>query len=192
MPFWRTLLSKGAADAHFLFCKTMSKRKRGLDVRSVSEQLAESMGYELVDAAFEKEGPGMYLRFYIDKAEGITLDDCEAFHRKVQPLVEDADYDFLEVCSPGIDRPIKTAKDAQKALGQQVEIKLYKPLNGRKELSGTLVSFDSEHYALDLGQERVEVPIKAIAVAKRTINVEEVLEAQEENTEDNAHEQPEA
>ena len=153
-------------------------------MRAVGEELAQSMGYELVETAFEKEGPGMYLRFYLDKPDGITLDDCEAFHRKVQPLVEDANYDFLEVCSPGIDRPIKTLKAAQKAIGELLEVRLYKPLEGRKELTGTLISASEEGYVLEVGDKQVEIPTKAIALAKRTLNVDEVLEAQEDDMEE--------
>ena len=72
-------------------------------VAPLCEKLAAEMGYELVDAELVKEGPGRYLRIYLDKAGGITLDDCERFHRAVQPRVEQVDYDFLEVCSPGLD-----------------------------------------------------------------------------------------
>lgn len=189
---WHAFFPVSAAEAHFLCCKMTSKRKRGVDVRAVSQQLADAMGYELVDAAFEKEGPGMYLRFYLDKQGGITLDDCEAFHRKVMPLVEEANYDFLEVCSPGIDRPLKSLKDALKALGQPVEIKLYKPQDGSKEFAGTLVGADSQGYVVDVNGHEVTIPLKAVALAKRAIDVEQVLGAQQDDAEDEAHEQPEA
>ncbi len=65
-------------------------------ITALCEKTAEKLGYELCDAALEKEPTGRYLRIYIDKDGGVTLDDCEAFHRAVQPLLEDFDYDFQE------------------------------------------------------------------------------------------------
>ena len=77
-------------------------------IRPLCERLAAERGVELYDVALEKEPTGLYLRIYIDKEGGIGLDDCEGYHRAIQPKVEQYDYDFLEVCSPGIDRPVKT------------------------------------------------------------------------------------
>ena len=65
------------------------------------QALAERMGLELVDVSLDKEGAGKYLRIYIDKPQGISLDDCEAYHRAIQPQLESYDYDLLEVSSPG-------------------------------------------------------------------------------------------
>ncbi len=157
---------------------------RGTDIRAVGQALAQSMGYQLEDAAFEKEGPGVYLRFYLDKEGGITLDDCAAFHRKVRPLLENVPYDYLEVCSLGIDRPIKTVKQAQGALHQLVEVKLYAPLDGQKQLTGTLREASSQGYVVRVGDKDITVPLKAVAMMRRTIDVDEILEAHEEDTEE--------
>ncbi len=81
------------------------------------EIIAADMGYELVDIAIEKEPTGKYLRFYIDRPEGISLDDCEAYHKAVRQLADALDYDFMEVSSPGIDRPLKKDRDFERALG---------------------------------------------------------------------------
>ena len=83
--------------------------------------IAERMGYELVDVALEKEPTGKYLRFYIDKEAGVTLDDCEAFHKAVRQLADAVDYDFMEVSSPGIDRPLKKDRDFERSLGSEIE-----------------------------------------------------------------------
>ena len=99
-------------------------RDKKTNFRQIGRDLAEQMGYELVEAGIEKEGAGQYLRFYLDSEKGISLDDCEAFHKRIQPLVEDVDYDFLEVSSPGIDRPIRTTAYAAKAVGFPGEDKL--------------------------------------------------------------------
>lgn len=74
------------------------------------QALAERMELELVDVSLDKEGAGRYLRIYIDKPEGVSLDDCEAYHRAIQPQLESYDYDFLEVSSPG-GRPPAQARE---------------------------------------------------------------------------------
>ncbi len=118
------------------------KQSQGDRLWAVCERLAGQMGYELFDAGFEKEPGGLYLRAYIDKDGGITLDDCEKYHRALQPLVEDMDYDFMEVSSPGIDRPLKREKDILRNIGNRVEVRLYKALEGRKSFEGSLVGMD--------------------------------------------------
>ena len=75
-------------------------------VTPLCQKLADKMNYELVDAELVKEGPGRYLRIYIDRPGGISLDELEKFHREIQPQLDRVDYDFLEVCSPGLDRPL--------------------------------------------------------------------------------------
>jgi ribosome maturation factor RimP len=132
-------------------------------IAALCEKTAGQMGYELCDAAIEKEPTGRYLRIYIDKEGGITLDDCEAFHRAVQPKLEDFDYDFLEVCSPGIDGPLKTKRDVEKSLGLLVEAKLYKALDGQKAVQGLLKGMDDEKVTLAVGETTVELPRKAVS-----------------------------
>ena len=142
-------------------------------VAPLCEKLAAEMVYELVDAELVKEGPGRYLRIYLDKAGGITLDDCERFHRAVQPRVEQVDYDFLEVCSPGLDRPLKTDRDFARALNTPVEVKLYKPMDGRKTYQGTLAGFDRETLRLLTDEGEVCVGRKAAAQIKPVIIFED-------------------
>ena len=150
----------------------MNKKKGIADIEFLALKQAADMGYELVEAAIEKEGAGNYLRFYIDKEGGITLDDCEKFHMEIQSKVEQFEYDFLEVCSPGLDRPIKTQRDAQKAAGKQVEIKLYKPRDGKKVLSGIFTLLDEEGYHLMQGSQEVVIPSKEVALARPTLDFE--------------------
>ena len=88
-------------------------------VTPLCQRLADKMNYELVDAELVKEGPGRCLRIYIDRPGGISLDELEAYHREIQPQLERVDYDFLEVCSPGLDRPLKKERDFERALGQK-------------------------------------------------------------------------
>ena len=134
------------------------------------------MGYELCDAAMEKEPAGRYLRIYIDVEGGVTLDDCEKYHRAVQPKLEDVDYDFLEVCSPGIDRPLKTERDIEKNLGNQVEARLYKPVEGQKIWRGALLRMDKETVALQIGEEQKEFPRKAVSQVRLSPDLSELDE----------------
>ena len=78
-----------------------------VSVERTAIRLAEELGYEWIDLELVKEPAGRFLRFYIDKEGGISLDDVEAFHRRIQPHAENIDYDYMEASSPGIDRPLK-------------------------------------------------------------------------------------
>ena len=129
----------------------------------ICERTAQKLGYELCDAGIEKEPTGRYLRVYIDKDGGVSLDDCEKYHRAVQPLLEEFDYDFLEVCSPGIDRPLKTERDVQKSLGLLVEARLYKPVDGKKSAQGLLKEMNGEQVVLLCGEETLAFPRKSVA-----------------------------
>ncbi len=144
------------------------------DINAIGEREAARMGFELLEAAFEKEPTGLYLRFYLDKEAGVSLDDCEAFHRAVQPLMEKYDYDFMEVCSPGIDRPIRTERDAARCMGQQVEVRLYKPKDGKKVYTGILTDFDNGDITLKVNDEEIVFIKKEIAIAKCVIDMDEV------------------
>jgi len=162
----------------------MTKAKGKLNITLLCTQLAQELGYELVGAGFEKESTGQYLRIYLDNDEGITLNDCERFHRRVQDLLEEAEYDFLEVSSPGIDRHIKTPGYARKAIGSSVEIKLYQPLDGQKQFTGVFAGLDDDGYHLTIGENQMTFPIKSVALARRTIDVEQVLAQQAEQLEE--------
>ena len=130
------------------------------------EKLAVSQNLEFCSAALEKEPAGYYLRIYLDKEGGLTLDDCERYHRAVQPMLEKYEYDFLEVCSPGIDRPVKTKRDVEKALGSPVEARLYKPLEGRKCFQGILNRMDEETVALSTPEGEISLPRGSVALVK--------------------------
>lgn len=134
-------------------------------------KIAADMGYELVDAAVEKEPTGKYLRFYIDRPEGITLDDCEAYHKAVRQLADTVDYDFMEVSSPGIDRPLKKDRDFERALGTEVEIKLFKAVDGVKVITGTLAGLEDGDIVLDTPEGEKRVARKAAALVKPIVDM---------------------
>ncbi len=113
----------------------------------------EQNGFELVDVEYVKEGGNWYLRAYIDKPGGITIGDCETVSRYLsdrldeKDLIEDA-Y-VLEVSSPGLDRPLKKDKDFTRALGSEIEIRLYRSLDGKKEYTGILREYDGSSIVLE-------------------------------------------
>lgn len=163
----------------------MAKKTRPTEVaEAISQKLADSMGFEHLETSFDKESAGVYLRIHLDKPGGINLNDCEAFHRAVQPLLEAIDYDFLEVCSAGIDRPIKNERDAQKALGSQVEIKLFKPQNGSKEFAGVFKGLEDSAYVLETPAGELRFPKKDVALARRLVDLSVLEEDGTEHKED--------
>ena len=142
----------------------------GLEAKA--RAVAEQMGYELVDVCMDKEPTGKYLRFYIDKEEGVSLDDCEAFHKAVRTPADSVDYDFMEVSSPGIDRPLKKDRDFERNLGCEIEVKLFKPIDGTKILTGVLAGLEEGNIVIDTGEGRMLVPRKAAALVKPVVDME--------------------
>jgi ribosome maturation factor RimP len=167
------VFSRDAAKTRFLCLKgqltEMARPK--LDAEMISLALAQELGYELVETAFDKESAGMYLRIYLDKPGGMSLSDCETFHRAVQPKLDHVDYDFLEVSSPGIDRPIRTEGDVRKALGAQVEIRLFKPFEGSREHAGTLLGYEDKAFIVMTAAGEKRFSAKETALVKRVVDI---------------------
>ena len=141
-----------------------------------ADKLAKSMELELVDVELVKENTGKFLRFYIDKEDqegGIDLDALEKFHRAVLPLMENVEYDYMEVCSPGLDRPLKKPTDYERAQGLTVEIKLYRQINGMKACTGTLVGLIDGNVVLEVGEEQLSFPLKSVALATPVVEIDE-------------------
>ena len=110
--------------------------------------IAEKCGVEIYDVEYVKEGSDYYLRAYIDKPEGVSINDCETVSRALSDALDKEDFIpdayILEVSSPGLGRTLKKDKHLQKSIGQEVEIKLFKPIDKCKEFAGVLDSFDEE------------------------------------------------
>ena len=113
--------------------------------------------FELVDVEWVKEGQDWYLRAYIDKEGGITIGDCEMVSRALEEKLDAEDFIsenyILEVSSPGLDRPLKKDRDFLRSIGKEVEIRLYKPLDGEKEYVGTLLSYDKDTVRVGLEEK---------------------------------------
>ena len=112
------------------------------------EPIVTGFGFELVDVEYVKEAGTWYLRAYIDKPDGITVDDCEAVSRKFSDILDEKDYIedtyIFEVSSPGLGRPLKKEKDFKRSLGEEVEIRTYRAIEHQKEFVGILQEYDND------------------------------------------------
>ena len=110
--------------------------------------IVEKRGFELYDVEFVKEGNDYYLRAYIEKPGGITINDCVDVSREMNEILDKEDYIkeayIFEVSSPGLDRPLKKDKDFERNLGKQVDIKTYKAFDKQKEFTGVLSAYDKD------------------------------------------------
>ncbi len=124
--------------------------------------------FELYDVEYVKEGGNWFLRAYIDKENGITVDDCEVVSRALSDLLDKNDFIsesyILEVSSPGLGRQLKRDKHFEKSIGEEVEIKLYKAINKKKDFTGILTSFNQEVITIELDDHtRMDIPRASIA-----------------------------
>lgn len=128
-----------------------------LKTEKLLEPILKANKYELYDIEYVKEGGNWFLRVYIDKENGITIDDCELVSRALSDLLDKNDFIpdsyILEVSSPGLGRQLKKDKHFKKSLGEEVEIKLYKPVNKRKEYVGILTAYDHDTITIELEDE---------------------------------------
>lgn len=184
--------SRAAADCSLLYAildkTTMNKNMKRRLVEYMSrhedyeqrtqkllEPILEKNNYELYDVEFVKEAGNWYLRVYIDKEGGITIDDCELVSKELSELLDDHDFIsesyMLEVSSPGLGRRLRKDKHFEKSIGEEVEIKLYKPINKKKEFVGLLRSFDKDTIAIELSDKTVmEIPREQIANVRLTFD----------------------
>lgn len=123
--------------------------------------IVEEYGFELVDVEYVKEGSLWYLRAYIDKPGGITVDDCALVNRKLSDIMDEEDFVedsyILEVSSPGLSRPLKKEKDFARSMGKELELRTYRMVNGQKEFTGILKEYDKDTVTLEFEDETVQV-----------------------------------
>ena len=121
------------------------------------QPLIDANNFELVDVEFVKEGSDWYLRVYIDKDGGITVDDCELISRAFNEILDREDYIseqyIFEVSSPGLMRPLKKEKDYKRSVGKLIDIKLYKPVDKCQEFTGVLDSYDKDTVTIKMDDD---------------------------------------
>ena len=128
------------------------------------------LGYDLYDVEYVKEGKDYFLRIYIDKEDGIDLNDCEKVNNAISDILDTADYlkeaYFLEVSSTGIERVLRKDKHLLANIGNKVQIKLFKPIDKQKEITGVLKAFNDSVVEVEVENESIEIDKKIISVIK--------------------------
>jgi ribosome maturation factor RimP len=144
------------------------------EVREVVEPILQSQGYELVDLEYQRESRGWVLRIYLDREGGITLDDCTGVSHEVGAVLEVKDVIpnayVLEVSSPGLTRPLKKPEDYNRFRNQLVKIKLFQPLDGRRNFKGILLGLEGETVRVEADGQVFEIPLQSIAKANLEID----------------------
>ncbi|MDR1774481.1 MAG: ribosome maturation factor RimP [Clostridioides sp.] len=143
-------------------------------IEDIAQDVANKNNFELVDVEYVKEAGEYYLRIYIDKEDGIALSECELFSREISPILDEKDpivenY-YLEVSSPGLDRPLKKAKDFERYKGRDVELKLYKAINGTKNFEGKLIELTEDNVIkVEIDGDIVGFDKKEVAIIRLAI-----------------------
>ena len=143
------------------------------EAEKIAQKIAQEQNVELVDVELVKEPTGHFLRFYIEKPDGISVNELETYHRRIMPLVEDVEYDYMEVSSPGADRPLKKERDFERAQGMWVELKTYRPVNGAKVFQGELIGLKDGVIEISSGDEVLAFPQKTVAIVRPLIEFTE-------------------
>lgn len=143
------------------------------EIRDYLEKIALPMGIEIVDV----ETKGDNLTVFIETENGVDLDTCEKFHNAIMEPIDELDPSYgaaytLNVSSPGLDRPFVTARDFQRNIGKEVEVKLFAPLKGKKLLEGVLEAFDENSVTIKLGEETEKINRTKIAKINKAIKLD--------------------
>lgn len=151
----------------------MNKKELKREIYPLAEEVAEELGYEIVDIEFQNGSKHDLLSIFIYKKEGIDLDDCTEMSRSLERKLDNLEalknpY-YLEISSPGLDRPLKTKDDYRRNVGNGVDVKLYVPIDGQKEFSFVLDKYDDENIYFMKDEKELAIPIKSISSMKQTI-----------------------
>lgn len=136
--------------------------------------IVQAAGVEIYDVEYVKEGSDWYLRTYIDKPGGVTIGDCENVSRALSDKLDEEDFIddayIMEVSSPGLGRTLKKDKHLEKSLGEEVEIRLYKPVEKCREFTGVLKSFDAEQIIIETAEKEMTFARKEIALIRLALD----------------------
>ncbi len=151
---------------------------KGRDYEATAEELllpiVEKCGVEIYDVEYVKEGADWYLRAYIDKEGGVDINDCEKVSRAFSDVLDEKDFIkdayILEVSSPGLGRTLKKDRHLLKSIGEEVEIKTYKPINKCKEFAGILESFNEKEIVINDGKTSIQFSRADIAIIRLALD----------------------
>ena len=143
-------------------------------VETLLQSKITELGYDLYDVEYAKEGKNYFLRIFIDNEKGIDLNDCEKVNDGIMDLLDEADYIkeqyFLEVSSPGIERILKKDKHLDLAMGEEIEVNLFKPIDKKKTLDGTLTGYDESSITMMYENNEIIIERKNISLMKLKYN----------------------
>lgn len=129
--------------------------------------ITDELNLKIVDVEFLKEAGNYYLRVYLDKEAGVTIEDCEAASRRLSDKMDENDFIpeayILEVSSPGLDRPLRRERDFAYSIGREVDIKTFKEIEGRKEFRGILKEYDKETVTVEIEADNMVFERKGLA-----------------------------
>ena len=139
-------------------------------VASFAEPIVKQHGCELWDVEYVREGSEYFLRLYLDKEGGVDINDCEAISRAMDPILDEEDpipesYHF-EVCSAGLERPLKRPSDFERFMGEPIMVKLYRPRNGLKEIPGILRGYENGCVTMEAGKETITFQKSEVALVR--------------------------
>ena len=139
-------------------------------VETLIKKPIENLGYDLYDVEYAKEGKNYFLRIFIDKEDGIDLNDCEKVNNAITDLLDEADYIkeqyFLEVSSAGIERVFRKVKHLKTYINCKVEVNLFKPIEKHKQFIGILKSFDNNSVVIEVENKELKIDRKMISLIK--------------------------
>jgi ribosome maturation factor RimP len=147
-------------------------------VEKLAQPIVDEAGLELVDVEYKKEGANWYLRVFIDKPEGVDIDDCSRVSERLSETLDEVDpiqdsY-FLEVSSPGAERPLKKPSDYERAVGEHIHVSLYEPLGDQKSFEGEMTGYDGTQlelvYHVKGVKKTISIPIEKVASARLAIH----------------------
>lgn len=154
----------------------MSKKVTDI-VEELASPILDDLQLELVDVEYSKEGKDWFLRVFIDKPGGIDIEECGVVSERLGEKLDEVDpithnY-FLEVSSPGAERPLKKAADFENSIGKQVNVKTYEPIDGIKEFEGKLIEFNGEFLQIAVKiktrTKTFEIPFDKVAIARLAV-----------------------
>lgn len=139
-------------------------------VAGFAKPVVESLGCELWDVEYVREGSDYFLRLYIDKEGGVDISDCEKISRAVDPILDEkdpiADSYHFEVCSAGLERALKRPGDFERFMNSPIMIKLYRPRNGLKEIPGILRGYENGRVTAECGKETITFEKSEVALVR--------------------------
>ena len=149
----------------------MSKKSISEKVGEIVLPIVESKGLELVEVEYVKEGPNWFLRVYIDKESGITIDDCQLVSEEISDKLDKNDpisnsY-YLEVSSPGLERPLKKDRDFEKNKGRIIEVRLFKAINDKNNFEGELLGLEDGKVVIKINEEIYKFERQNVSLVKK-------------------------